>query len=47
MNLQATAEAEENNYRDSIHLVNFTNNISDPEGECVLLCSDIIWMKGT
>ncbi|XP_039510163.1 T-cell differentiation antigen CD6-like isoform X2 [Pimephales promelas] len=31
MNLQATAEAEENNYRDSIHLVNFTNNISDPE----------------
>lgn len=31
MNLQATAEAEENNYRDSVHLVKVTNNSSDAE----------------
>ncbi len=38
MNLQAPAEAEENNYRDSVHLVKVTNNSSDAEGECVSLC---------
>lgn len=37
MNLQATAEAEENNYRDSVHLVKVINNSGDAEGECVLL----------
>lgn len=47
MNLQATAEAEENNYRDSVHLVKVTNNSSDAEGECVLLCADILRMKDT
>lgn len=47
MNLQATAEAEENNYRDSVNLVKVTNNSSDTEGECVLLCADIMWMKDT
>ncbi|KAF4100070.1 hypothetical protein G5714_018266 [Onychostoma macrolepis] len=31
MNLQAPAEAEENNYRDSVHLVKVTNNSSDAE----------------
>ncbi|KAK9957096.1 hypothetical protein ABG768_011366 [Culter alburnus] len=31
MNLQATAEAEENNYRDSVHLVKVTNNSGDAE----------------
>ncbi|XP_067282321.1 T-cell differentiation antigen CD6-like [Pseudorasbora parva] len=31
MNLQATAEAEENNYRDSVHLVKVTNNSGDVE----------------
>ncbi|XP_016357863.1 antigen WC1.1-like [Sinocyclocheilus anshuiensis] len=31
MNLQAPAEAEENHYRDSVHLVKVTNNSSDAE----------------
>ncbi|XP_052440423.1 scavenger receptor cysteine-rich type 1 protein M160 [Carassius gibelio] len=31
MNLQAPAEAEENNYRESVHLVKVTNNSSEPE----------------
>ncbi|KAI2652473.1 T-cell differentiation antigen CD6 [Labeo rohita] len=31
MNLQTPAEAEENNYRDSVHLVKVTNNSTDAE----------------
>lgn len=44
MNLQAPAEAEENNYRDSVHLVKVTNNSGYAEGECVLLCAVVTQM---
>ncbi len=44
MNLQASAEAEENNYRDSVHLVKVTNNSSEAEGECVSICADVTRM---
>ncbi|KAL0165945.1 hypothetical protein M9458_037789, partial [Cirrhinus mrigala] len=44
MNLQATAEAEENNYRDSVHLVKVTNNSSDAE---VPISPQRIWAQSS
>ncbi len=43
-NLQAPAETKENNYRDFVHLIKVTNNSSDAEGECVLLCAGVTQM---
>ncbi|KAK2887320.1 hypothetical protein QQF64_013611 [Cirrhinus molitorella] len=44
MNLQATAEAEENNYRDSVHLVKVTNNGSNAE---VPISPQRIWAQSS
>ncbi|XP_073678463.1 T-cell differentiation antigen CD6-like [Garra rufa] len=44
LNLQATAETEENNYRDSVHLVKVTSNGSDAE---VPTCPQHIWAQSS